>query len=281
MPHANEHSAMLSWAADNLLRGCSQEDMFKSMLSGGLGWRAAAEIMSTALAGSASPSGESSWSPAPRNELFLHGAAPDGSAARASFFRSDPSIALVEGMVSPQEAAELVELGRARLGRSMTVVDNVPGAERAHPARSSSGAHLTDMSHPVVKALLARASWAFDCPESHFESPQILRYLPTQEYKPHHDWFEPSATGAAHHLLRGGQRLATLVIYLNDCPSGGGTIFPELGMRSLPILGNAIFFAYPCNAARVGDKRLLHGGEPVLAGEKWACTLWMRQGPFA
>lgn len=280
MPRPDQDSAMLAWAQDNLLRGCRQEDLLSSMLSGGMGWRAACSVLAKAVDGQAPVSDTPSWSPEPCPGLFAQCGAPDGSAARAAFSCASPSVALIEGMLSPQEAAALIELGRDRLGRSLTVAGDAPGGEQAHPARSSSGAHISDIEHPVVKALLARASWAFGCPQSHFEKPQILRYLPGQEYKPHHDWFEPSAAGAQSHLRRGGQRIATVVIYLNDCPAGGGTIFPQLGMRVLPNLGNAVFFAYPCDGSQIGDARLLHGGEPVLEGEKWACTLWMRQAPF-
>ena len=82
-------------------------------------------------------------------------------------------------------------------------------------------------------------------------------------------------------LKRGGQRVATAVTYLNDCPRGGATVIPQLGVRAMPILGNSIFFSYACDAKGNGDSRLLHGGEPVEDGEKWVCTLWMRQAKFA
>ena len=44
-----------------------------------------------------------------------------------------------------------------------------------------------------------------------------------------------------------------------------------------PIKGNAVFFSYDRPHAAT---RSLHGGAPVLAGEKWVATKWLRIGEF-
>jgi prolyl 4-hydroxylase len=43
------------------------------------------------------------------------------------------------------------------------------------------------------------------------------------------------------------------------------------------VRGNAVFFSYV--RAHVSTKTL-HGGAPVLAGEKWVATKWLREGEF-
>ena len=58
---------------------------------------------------------------------------------------------------------------------------------------------------------------------------------------------------------------------------GGGTTFPDVGLEVAPQRGNAVFFAY--------DKphpstKSLHGGAPVIAGEKWVATKWLREQEF-
>ena len=55
------------------------------------------------------------------------------------------------------------------------------------------------------------------------EGIQILHYLPGAEYKPHYDYFDPAQPGTASILRRGGQRVATLVMYLSEPARGGGT----------------------------------------------------------
>ncbi len=77
-------------------------------------------------------------------------------------------------------------------------------------------------------------------------------------------------------LKHGGQRVATLVMYLNDVEAGGSTVFPEVGLDVLPRRGHAVYFAYTTEEGQL-DKRSLHGGSPVSAGEKWIATKWFRQ----
>ena len=106
---------------------------------------------------------------------------------------------------------------------------------------------------------------------------QVLRYRPGAEYKPHHDYFDPVHPGTARILERGGQRVGTVVIYLNTPEGGGATTFPDVGLVVAPVKGNAAFFAY--DKAHPSTKTL-HGGAPVTAGEKWVATKWMREREF-
>lgn len=105
----------------------------------------------------------------------------------------------------------------------------------------------------------------------------MLRYAPGTEYKPHFDYFDPAQPGTASVLKRGGQRVGTIVVYLNTPEEGGATIFPEAGLSVLPVAGQAVFFSY---AQPLPSTRTLHGGAPVVRGEKWVATKWLRQGRF-
>jgi prolyl 4-hydroxylase len=78
-------------------------------------------------------------------------------------------------------------------------------------------------------------------------------------------------------LKRGGQRVATLIIYLHEPEGGGATVFPDIDLSIAPKRGNAVFFSY---AAPDPVTLSLHGGEPVTAGEKWIATKWLRQSVF-
>ena len=109
---------------------------------------------------------------------------------------------------------------------------------------------------------------------------QILHYMPGAEYKPHWDYFDPAHPGNEKVLATGGQRVATLVMYLNGVESGGSTVFPEVGIDVLPRKGNAVYFAYATEDGQL-DRRTLHGGSPVIAGEKWIATKWLRERAYA
>ena len=78
-------------------------------------------------------------------------------------------------------------------------------------------------------------------------------------------------------MRRGGQRVATLVLYLNAPAQGGATTFPDVGLEVTPHPGHAVFFSY---ARPDPDTRTLHAGAPVHAGEKWIATKWLREREF-
>ena len=108
---------------------------------------------------------------------------------------------------------------------------------------------------------------------------QILHYGVGGEYQPHFDYFEPEESGSAAHLRRGGQRISTLIMYLNDVDAGGETIFPDLGLTVAARKGGGVYFSY-CDSQGNLDRRTLHGGAPVQRGEKWISTHWLRQGVY-
>ena len=101
--------------------------------------------------------------------------------------------------------------------------------------------------------------------------------VPGAQYRPHYDYFDPGEPGTPTILKRGGQRVATLVMYLQEPEQGGATTFPDVGLEVAPVRGTGVFFSYdePDPATRT-----LHGGAPVLAGEKWVATKWLREREF-
>ena len=109
------------------------------------------------------------------------------------------------------------------------------------------------------------------------EGLQILRYRPGAQYRPHFDYFDPAQPGTAAVLERGGQRVATLIMYLQVPSRGGATIFPDVGLEVAPVKGHALFFSYDRPHESTAT---LHGGAPVTDGEKWVATKWLREGEF-
>ena len=56
------------------------------------------------------------------------------------------------------------------------------------------------------------------------ELPQVGRYLATQEYKAHYDAFDLDTEDGRRFASNGGQRVCTVLIYLNDVEKGGKTL---------------------------------------------------------
>ena len=187
-----------------------------------------------------------------------------------------PRVVVFGHLMSDEECVQLMALAAPRLTRSETV-HNATGGSEVNAARTSDGMFFERGEAPLIKRVEARIAELLRWPVENGEGLQILRYRPGAEYKPHNDYFDPAHSGTARILERGGQRVGTLVMYLNTPEGGGGTVFPDVGLEVAPVRGNAVFFSYERAHA---STKTLHGGAPVTAGEKWVATKWMREGVF-
>lgn len=187
-----------------------------------------------------------------------------------------PHIVLLGALLSPAECDAIIAAAQPQMARSRTVAIRT-GGEEINADRTSEGMFFQRGQTPEVQRLEARLARLLRWPLENGEGLQVLRYGPGAEYKPHHDYFDPAEPGTPTILRRGGQRVGTVVIYLNEPEEGGGTYFPETGLRIQPRRGNAVFFRY---AQPQAHTLTLHGGDPVLRGEKWIATKWLREGEF-
>jgi prolyl 4-hydroxylase len=189
-----------------------------------------------------------------------------------------PRVVLFGNLLSPEECEALIEMSRGKLERS-NVVDRQTGRYERHPDRTSEGTYFRRAENELIVRIEKRIAELTGCPIERGEPIQVLHYNPGNEYKPHFDYFDPADSGNRQVLAMGGQRVGTLIMYLNDVPGGGSTVFPDIGLDVLPRRGNAVFFAYSDDEGRL-DSRTLHGGSPVGAGEKWIATKWLRQRTY-
>jgi len=189
------------------------------------------------------------------------------------FQLAQPRVILFGGLLSNTECDELVGQARRRMSSS-NVIDLDTGDERRDAGRTSSGMAFTRAATPLIARIERRIAALLDWPLENGEALQILRYEVGQEYRPHHDYVDPAESGAATFLARGGQRVASLVMYLNTPTEGGATNFPDIGLEVAAVKGNAVFFSYDRPHP---STKTLHGGMPVLAGEKWVATKWLRE----
>lgn len=189
----------------------------------------------------------------------------------------EPQIVLFGDFLSRQECDRLVEAARPRMQRSMTA-DPRTGETMVDTVRTSRGMFFHRDETPLVRTIEARIAKLLQWPVSHGEHLQVLHYRPGDRYEPHYDYFDPTQPGAASLLARGGQRVATFLMYLREPERGGDTTFPDIGLSFAPRRGSALFFSY---AVPDPSSRSLHGGAPVQSGEKWVATKWLREGVFA
>ena len=187
-----------------------------------------------------------------------------------------PRVVIFGGLLSDAECDEMIELARTRLARSETVQTGT-GSSEVNEARTSDGMFFDRAEFDLCARLEARMAALLRWPVENGEGLQVLRYRAGAEYRPHYDYFDPAQPGTPLLLSRGGQRVASLVCYLNTPEQGGGTVFPDVGLEVAAVKGNAVFFSYDRPDP---DTCSLHGGAPVEAGEKWVATKWLREGRF-
>ena len=187
-----------------------------------------------------------------------------------------PDLCVFSNLLSVAECAALIEAAKPRLLRSRTV-DTQTGCEALNRDRTSDGMFFSRAENAVVQRVEMRVARLLRWPVKNFEGMQVLRYRIGAQYRPHYDYFDPHEPATPALLARGGQRIATLVMYLQEPLRGGATIFPDASISVPPRQGSAVFFSY---AEATPASLSLHGGEPVKAGEKWIATLWLRERQF-
>lgn len=177
----------------------------------------------------------------------------------------EPLIVVLGSVLDNEECDALIQLSKDRLERS-----KIGSTRDVSEIRTSSGAFLTDIKHDVVTRVEKRIADIVGVPVEHGEGLHILNYKPGQEYKEHFDYFASTSKAASNN------RIATVVLYLNDVEEGGETYFPKLNLSVVPKKGMAVYFEYFYNDQALNELTL-HGGAPVVRGEKWIATQWIRR----
>lgn len=189
---------------------------------------------------------------------------------------AQPRVVVFGGLLSDEECDALIAAAEPRMARSLTVATKT-GGEEVNDDRTSDGMFFQRGETPLLQRVEERIARLLHWPIENGEGLQVLHYRPGAEYKPHYDYFDPTEPGTPSIVKRGGQRVGTLVMYLNTPEKGGGTTFPDVHLEVGPQRGNALFFSYERPHP---STRTLHGGAPVIAGEKWIATKWLREREF-
>lgn len=205
-----------------------------------------------------------------------------------------PRAFVYEGFLTHEECDHLISLAKTELKRS-AVADNVSGKSKLSEVRTSSGMFIRKAKDSIVAGIEDKiATWTF-LPKENGEDIQVLRYEHGQKYDPHFDYFTDPVN-----IQQGGHRIATVLMYLSDVKKGGETVFPSAeesprrktsaldedlsecakkGIAVKPRRGDALLF-FSLEPAAIPDTSSLHGGCPVLEGEKWSATKWIHVDSF-
>lgn len=264
------------WLKSQIVRGCSLESMIEAMQHAGYAPANARSMVANAFNQADTKTSNSSayletiaaWQKISQNRA-------ETSAIKPVIFLESPRLMVLDSLLSHAECDALIAASMAKMQDS-TVVDPITGQYVKHPERISRGTHLDHQSSPEVIAIENRISQLFGFALNQQEAIQILHYQVGGEYRPHFDFFPPADTGSQPAIAQAGQRLATLIMYLNTPEQGGTTDLPNIGLSVTAKKGSAVYFEN-INPDGLPDNNTLHAGAPVLAGEKWIATKWLRE----
>lgn len=187
-----------------------------------------------------------------------------------------PRLCDFEAFASPAECEWVTSRFRSRLSRAR-VWDEASGLHKEDPGRTASAMELWPTEMDVaIEVLVARIAAATGLPKAIFEVPQVIHYSVGEEFRPHHDYFDPETLAAE--IARGGQRIGTFLIYLNEDFDGGETEFANAGFAYRGREGDGLFFANVLPDGRP-DPLTVHAGRPPSRGEKWIFSQWIRDRP--
>ena len=191
---------------------------------------------------------------------------------------ADPILYVVNDFLSNDECDAFVEASEGKLKPS-TVIG--PDQAIQHESRTSENCWIDHSANDVVHEVSKRFSILVQMPIRNAEQYQLVYYKKGTEYKPHFDSFDYETEDGKKNWEPGGQRMITVIAYLNDVEEGGETGFPELGINIPPKKGDAVVFHNTMiSDAQTHQKinpKSLHGGMPVIKGEKWMVNLWFRE----
>lgn len=186
---------------------------------------------------------------------------------RKKLIHQNPDIYYIEQFLSHNECQELIKMSEKNVSVSR-VVDKSTGQGVVHPSRTSESCY----HGYTIKWLVSRVQRLTRVPKENQEPTQVARYHTGQFYRSHQDALDKEDAET-------GQRIATVLIYLNNVNSGGGTFFNNLNLRVKPKEGDAIVF-FPAKMDGTVDTRLLHTAEDA-SDTKWVSQVWVRNKKYA
>jgi prolyl 4-hydroxylase len=177
-----------------------------------------------------------------------------------------------KNFLSQELCNSLIELSLDDLGDTETL------GEQIDDYRLAQGTFL-DNNEGVASIISQKVSELLSLPTENFENLHVVKYEAGGEYKTHHDFFHETENYYGEQIDRGGQRIFTTLIYLNDTFLGGETDFPLLSKKIKPETGKLVVWS---NIDENGecDHDSLHAGLPVLEGTKYIAVFWIRESKF-
>ena len=182
---------------------------------------------------------------------------------------------IVSDVLTPDDCKYLIEKATPMFTRSSVV-----GVEGADTSRTSETAWIP-RDDPVARKVLDKVIEIVGANIENCEDLQVVKYAPGAYYNQHHDACCDDTDACYSFEKDGGQRTATLLVYLNSDFTDGETHFPDYGDLKLKAdQGSGIMFRPLGKDENKCHPKALHAGLPISSGTKYVCNAWVRENKF-
>lgn len=185
------------------------------------------------------------------------------------FGTEETPVYVIDNFLSPKECYDIIESGKDKL-----IPSPVTRQDPKDPKFRTSKTHFfTNKPVQIKLQNKVKKLMSVNHPNNEQETSQLQKYDVGNEFKSHNDWFDPVHDPKFYNK---GQRTWTVLIYLNNVENGGQTNFTKLKNTIItPKMGTAIIWSNLRDDGKE-DKNAEHHGTPVIAGEKYVLTTWLK-----
>lgn len=195
---------------------------------------------------------------------------------------TEPLILTIEDFLSNEECEHVINISKDKLNKAKTCFYSDEDEKRINSSdyigRTNKNCWIKYKTDEIIDNIYKKASKLLRCEINYFESLQVINYQKNEEYKYHYDgWNKNEKEKYEKYCTKNGNRIFTLLLYLNDVEEGGETGFNKFDkeIKIKPKKRSALLFKSINNDGTLNMKSC-HAGLPVIEGEKWACNLWLR-----
>jgi prolyl 4-hydroxylase len=173
----------------------------------------------------------------------------------------------IDNILSCEECDRLIKYSKNKELSDSTIFNNYNSI--VNNTRKSKTTWFKLNENEVVSKCSNIAKQLTNKNDNNLENLQLVYYSIGGYFQPHYD-----ATKNTDMDTIVKSREYTLLIYLNDVEEGGETLFPYLNLEIKPKKGKGILFRTLDDDDRIIPESL-HGGKPVIKGDKWICNKWI------
>jgi prolyl 4-hydroxylase len=180
-----------------------------------------------------------------------------------------------KNFITPEECENVINIAKPIL--TNTTVIGSEYDEGGKKYRVADGVFIYPGQYELIDNIKKRIAELSKYPIENQEAFHVICYPPGGYYVAHHDFFHPANNDLyMNEIKKGGQRTETWLLYLNDYFEGGETRFPREHEVVVPETGMIVNWN---NILETGALNYdsLHSGEPIISGQKWVATIWVRE----